>query len=66
MKTKMILTIISVIFILMGSIWFLQGINVIGGSRMTGQSVWAVNGAIAVVVGIALFVYANWNKILRR
>ena len=63
---KIILNVISVIFILMGSVWFLQGIDVIGGSRMTGQSVWAVNGAIAVVLGVALFIFANQHRIFRR
>ena len=42
-----------------GAIWFLQGINVLPGSFMTGQTRWAVYGAIAIAVGIAFFLRAN-------
>ena len=44
---------------LLGVIWFLQGINVLPGSFMTGQVEWAVFGAIAVVAGIAILMAAN-------
>jgi hypothetical protein len=40
--------------VLIGAIWFLQGINVLPGSFMTGQMRWAVYGAIAVVAGVGL------------
>jgi hypothetical protein len=43
----------------MGTIWFLQGINVLPGSFMTGQIRWAVYGAIAVALGVLLLVRAN-------
>jgi hypothetical protein len=42
-----------------GIIWFLQGINVLPGSFMTGQTRWAVYGGIAVVAGAALLRIAN-------
>ena len=38
--------------IVVGCIWFLQGINILPGSFMTGQIRWAVYGGIAVVVGL--------------
>ncbi|HKH90296.1 MAG TPA: hypothetical protein VKA54_00765 [Gemmatimonadaceae bacterium] len=57
MRTAM--TIAGVLLILMGIIWILQGINVLPGSFMTGQRKWAVNGAIAAIVGIALLVFAR-------
>lgn len=60
MKTT--LTIVSILLILTGGVWFLQGINIIGGSVMTGQSQWAVIGSIAVVVGIGLLVFVNRRK----
>ena len=47
--------------LLMGIVWILQGINVLPGSFMTGQTKWAVNGAIAAVLGIALLVWARRN-----
>jgi hypothetical protein len=59
---RIILSIVSVLFILAGGVWFLQGINVLPGSIMTGQIQWAVAGAIVVVVGIGLLVFANRRK----
>jgi hypothetical protein len=49
--------------VLFGSIWFLQGINVLPGSFMTGQSRWAVYGGIAVAVGIGLLLAARRRSI---
>ncbi|MEO5818496.1 MAG: hypothetical protein ABIT20_24720 [Gemmatimonadaceae bacterium] len=48
--------ILGVLLILIGCVWILQGINVLPGSFMTGQMQWAVYGAIAVVIGVALFI----------
>jgi uncharacterized membrane protein HdeD (DUF308 family) len=48
--------ILGVLLVLIGIVWILQGINVLPGSFMTGQMQWAVYGAIAVVVGVALFI----------
>lgn len=47
------------ILMLMGIVWFLQGINVLPGSFMTGQPQWAVNGAIAFAVGLVLIVVSR-------
>lgn len=41
---------------LVGLLWTLQGIGVIGGSVMTGQRLWVVIGLIALAVGVALLV----------
>jgi hypothetical protein len=59
---KMLLTIIGVLLVLMGGIWFLQGINVLPGSFMTGQIRWAIYGGIAAGVGVILIVRANRKK----
>ena len=48
--------IVGVLLVLTGIVWILQGINVLPGSFMTGQMQWAVYGAIALVVGVALYV----------
>ena len=39
------------LLVLIGAVWFLQGINVLPGSFMTRQTRWAVYGGIAVVAG---------------
>ena len=49
---RTVLTLVGVVLILVGAIWFLQGVNVFPGSFMTGQVQWAVLGGIAFVVGI--------------
>jgi hypothetical protein len=56
---KIALNIIGVLIALMGLVWFLQGINILPGSMMSGQTQWAIYGAIAVVVGIGLVAFAN-------
>jgi hypothetical protein len=56
-------TIFGVLLILTGGVWYLQGINVIGGSVMTGQSQWALYGSITVVIGVALLLFANRKRI---
>ena len=53
------MTIVGVLLVLMGGIWILQGINVLPGSFMTGQTKWAIYGAIAAVAGIVLIVLAR-------
>ncbi len=59
---KIALNIIGILLILGGGVWFLQGINVLPGSFMTGQIQWAINGGIAIVVGIVLLVLANLRR----
>lgn len=56
---KMLLTIVGVVLILLGGIWILQGINVLPGSFMTGQIEWAIYGAIAAAVGLAVIWWAR-------
>jgi hypothetical protein len=56
---RIFLSILAVLIILVGVVWFLQGINVIGGSVMTGQSQWAIYGGIAFVAGVGLLAFAN-------
>lgn len=53
---KIALKIVGVVLILFGCIWFLQGVNLLPGSFMSGQIQWAVYGGIAVIVGIALLI----------
>lgn len=55
---RITLNIVGLLFIVFGGIWFLQGINVLPGSFMTGQIRWAVYGGIAVIVGVILLATA--------
>lgn len=57
--TKVVFNVAGALAVLMGAVWFLQGINILPGSFMTGQPRWAVYGAITVVLGVLLLVRAN-------
>ena len=59
---KWIFNIVSIILILAGVTFFLQGINVLPGSFMTGDPQWAINGAIMIVLGLGLLLWANRRK----
>jgi uncharacterized membrane protein HdeD (DUF308 family) len=59
---KRALRLVGVILVLFGGIWFLQGINVLPGSFMTGQTRWAVYGALAIASGISLIVTAKRQR----
>jgi uncharacterized membrane protein HdeD (DUF308 family) len=56
---KIVLNIVGVLLVLLGSVWFLQGINVLPGSFMSGQSRWAIRGVMLAIAGIVALLYAN-------
>lgn len=58
--------VIGVVLVLVGAVWFGQGIGAIGGSFMTGQAVWAVIGAVCVFFGAALLLGARRARATRR
>jgi hypothetical protein len=60
MKTG--LYIIGALLVLGGTVWVLQGINILPGSYMTGQIQWAYNGAIAIIIGIGLILFGRSRK----
>ena len=51
--------VIGIVLVLIGVVWFGQGINVIKGSFMTGQVLWAVIGAICIFIGGSLLAGAR-------
>jgi hypothetical protein len=53
---RLTLRIVGVLLLLMGTVWFLQGLDVLPGGFMSGQTRWVVNGAIAFAVGLVLVV----------
>ncbi len=42
------------LLIVVGGVWMLQGAGVIGGSFMSGSSLWFVIGLICVLIGFAI------------
>jgi len=52
--TLLAVRVLAILLIAVGVTWILQGINVLPGSFMTGQTTWAYRGGIAAVVGVLL------------
>jgi hypothetical protein len=50
----MVRVIAGMLLVLVGGVWFLQGIDVLGGSSMKGNVFWAFVGAPMVVIGVLL------------
>jgi uncharacterized membrane protein HdeD (DUF308 family) len=59
---KWFLNILGVVMVLIGVVWFFQGINVLLGSFMSGDSLYAVLGIILVVVGIIILAFSNRSR----
>ena len=45
---------LGVLLVMVGVLWTLQGLGVVGGSVMSGVTVWAVIGPVVALVGLAL------------
>ncbi len=54
--------IVGIIAVLVGLLWVLQGSNVIGGSVMSGKSMWLWVGAVVAIAGLVL---AAWSWLRR-
>jgi hypothetical protein len=48
--------VVGVVLVLVGIVWTLQGLDVLGGSGMSGNSFWAVVGPAVALVGLFLLV----------
>jgi len=46
--------VIGAALLIAGTIWILQGLDLLKGSFMTGQGFWAWMGALAVLLGLPL------------
>ena len=62
---RIVSTLAGALCALSGGIWFLQGINILPGSFMTGQVKWAVYGAMLFLVGVVLIIVANRSRAKR-
>ncbi len=56
---KWFLNILGVVMVLIGVVWFFQGINILLGSFMSGNSLYSVLGIILVVAGIIILAFSN-------
>jgi hypothetical protein len=46
--------VVGVVLILVGIVWTLQGLDVLGGSGMSGNALWAVVGPVVALIGAYL------------
>jgi hypothetical protein len=51
---RWVLIIVGALMLVTGLVWTLQGLNVLGGSAMSGVALWAVIGPIVAVAGVVL------------
>ena len=51
---KIVMLVVAALLLVLGAVFTLQGIGVLGGSAMTGDRTWAIIGPIMAVVGVAL------------
>jgi len=46
--------VVGIVFVAFGVLWALQGLNVVQGSFMSGQTMWLVLGIVLVLLGVWL------------
>jgi hypothetical protein len=54
---KPVLITVGVVIAVLGAIFTLQGLGLIGGSAMTGSTLWAILGPIIAVAGVVLALF---------
>jgi hypothetical protein len=52
--TRPLLLGVGALLLIVGAVWFLQGVDVLGGSGMSGKTLWAVIGPIVAVAGLVV------------
>ena len=53
--TNRVVAVIGIVVAIVGGVFTLQGIGVLGGSFMSGSGVWAVIGIVLVIAGITVY-----------
>jgi hypothetical protein len=59
---KLALNTLGAFLLLVGLIWMLQGTNILPGSFMTGEPVWAIAGALVALGAISMLVVINFRR----
>jgi hypothetical protein len=53
---------VGIVLILLGGLWILQGVGLLAGSIMTGQTFWAIVGVVLLIVGVVLCAIGVWRR----
>jgi hypothetical protein len=56
------LNVLGLVGALIGAVWMLQGLNILAGSFMSGQTQWFVIGAIVAFISLVLIGWANFAR----
>jgi hypothetical protein len=56
---RVLLVVIGLAAVVAGIIWTLQGLGYVGGSFMSGATLWAIIGPVAAVAGLVLLAVAG-------
>jgi len=54
--------VLGVVLVVVGAVWTLQGVGVIGGSAMSGVTLWAVVGPLVAIAGVAIALPARRSR----
>jgi hypothetical protein len=57
--TRNTLLALGAVLVIFGVVFFLQGIDVLGGSGMSGKTLWAVLGPVIALLGVGIVVRAG-------
>ena len=56
---RIALNVAGILCLFVGCVWILQGMNVLPGSFMTGQTKWAIYGSLLAIAGVSILIAAN-------
>jgi len=59
---RIVLVVVGALVALAGIVWTLQGLGYIGGSFMSGVTVWAVIGPVVALAGLVLIAIASRSR----
>lgn len=59
---QVLLVVIGVAAAVAGIVWTLQGLGYVGGSFMSGATVWAVIGPVVALAGLALIAVGSRSR----
>ena len=57
--SRTVTLVVGILLALLGVLWILQGLDVVGDSGMSGHGIWAVIGLVVGAVGVFLVVRAR-------
>lgn len=53
---------IGLLLLVLGGLWTLQGLDLVGGSAMSGVTLWAIVGPVVAVAGLVLLVLGTRRR----